>query len=146
MAKATKNPVFPRGIDAWSRPQADALLRIVEDMFHRRDIEALVTGFTEDCVFRFAEQPEQRGRKALRTFFSARLERQTDYRLKKTLLAVEGNVLANLWVGTWADARTGKAMTGRGLEAWTMRDGMIAVWDAAFNVWEHGGARTSPIM
>jgi hypothetical protein len=25
-------------------------------------------------------------------------------------------------------------------------DGMIAVWDAAFNIWQEGGPRTSPIM
>jgi len=27
-----------------------------------------------------------------------------------------------------------------------MRDGMIAVWDAAFNVWEQGGERKSAVM
>ncbi len=37
-------------------------------------------------------------------------------------------------------------MMGRGLEVWRMRDGMIAVWDAVFNVWEQGGERKSPIM
>jgi hypothetical protein len=37
-------------------------------------------------------------------------------------------------------------MAGRGLEVWRMRDGMIARWDAAFNVWEQGGERTSPVM
>ena len=115
-------------------------------MYHRRDIDTLVKGFTEDCVFRFAEQPEQRGRDALRKFFTARLERQKNYRLKKTLLALDRNLLANLWEGTWEDANTGKQMTGRGLEVWRMHDGMIAVWDAAFNVWEQDGARKSSIM
>jgi len=147
MAMATtKARRFPKGSGRWSRTQADALLRTVEDMFHRRDIDALVEGFTEDCVFRFAEQPERRGREALRAFFSSRFSRQKNYRLKKTLRALDGNILANLWEGTWEDARTGRAMTGRGLEIWTMRDGMIAVWDAAFNIWEEGGERTSPIM
>jgi hypothetical protein len=37
-------------------------------------------------------------------------------------------------------------MAGRGVEVWRMRDGMIAVWDAAFNVWEQGGQRQSPVM
>jgi len=115
-------------------------------MFHRRDIDALVNGFTEDCVFRFAEQPEQRGRDPLRKFFTARLERQKNYRLKKTFLALDRNLIANLWEGTWDDTNTGKQMTGRGLEVWRMRDGMIAVWDAAFNVWEQGGERKSSIM
>ncbi len=61
-------------------------------------------------------------------------------------MAIEGNILANVWEGTWEDASSGKQMTGRGLEFWKMRDGMIAVWDAAFNVWEQGGERRSPIM
>ena len=137
---------FPKGEEPWTRSQVDALLRAVEGMFHRRDIEALVHGFTEDCIVRFSEQPERQGRAALRELFTARLARQKDYRLKKTLLALEGNVLANVWEGTWEDGDTGKAMAGRGLEVWRMRDGMIAVWDAAFNVWEEGGERRSPVM
>ena len=137
---------FPRGESPWSREQAEGLLRVVEDMFHRRDIEALVNGFTDDCVVRFAEQPERRGREALRALFSARLARQRDYRLAKTLLALDGNVLANSWEGTWRDSASGKAMRGRGVEVWRMRDGMIAEWDAAFNVWEDGGERRSPVM
>jgi nuclear transport factor 2 (NTF2) superfamily protein len=146
MAVATRRRAFPKGEGRWTKVQANALLRAVEDMFHRRDIDALVKGFTDDCVFRFAEQPEQRGRDALRKFFTARLSRQKNYRLKKTLLALDGNVLTNLWDGTWEDANTRKQMMGRGLEVWRMRDGMIALWDAAFNVWEQGGERKSPIM
>jgi nuclear transport factor 2 (NTF2) superfamily protein len=139
-------PTFPKGEDAWTREQVNALLRAVEDMFHRRDVEALVKGFTDDCVVRFAEQPERRGREALRALFTARLSRQKNYRLTKTCLALEGNVLANVWEGTWEDRETGKPMAGRGLETWRMRDGMIAVWDAAFNVWEQGAERRSPVM
>ena len=146
MAVATRRLAFPTGEGRWTKAQANALLRGVEVMFHRRDIDALVKGFTEDCVFRFAEQPEQRGRDALRKFFTARLSRQKNYRLKKTLLALDRNLIANLWEGTWDDTNTGKQMTGRGLEVWRMRDGMIAVWDAAFNVWEQGGERKSSIM
>jgi nuclear transport factor 2 (NTF2) superfamily protein len=137
---------FPKGAGRWTVEQATALLRAVEEMFHRVDVEALVHGFTEDCVFRFAEQPERRGRPAIREFFAARLARQKNYRLKKTLLALDGNALANVWEGTWEDRDTGKKMAGRGLEVWRMRDGMIAVWDAAFNIWQEGGPRTSPIM
>jgi nuclear transport factor 2 (NTF2) superfamily protein len=146
MATVKTAPAFPKGETAWTREQANTLLRLVEDMFHRCDVDALVNGFTEDCVFRFAEQPEQHGRDALRRFFVARLSRQRGYRLQKTLMALDGNALTNLWEGTWEDASTGKIMAGRGLEVWKMRDGMIAVWDAAFNVWEQGGERRSPIM
>src|SRR5947199_5721455 len=133
---------FPRGEDGGTRAQAKRLLPVVEDMCHRVAIDALAQGFTEDCVFRFAEQPERRGRQAIREFFAARLARQKNYRLKKTLLALDGNMLANVWEGTWQDGDTGKKMAGRGLEVWRMRDGVIAVWDAAFNVWQEDGPRT----
>ena len=137
---------FPKGTDGWSRHQANTLLRQVEEIFHRVDIEALVNGFTDDCVFRFAEQPEQKGRVALRQLFLARLSRQQDYRLKKTCLAIDGNKIANKWEGTWTDKETGKKMAGFGVEVWTMKDGRIAVWDASFNAWEEGVARKSAVM
>jgi len=146
MATMARAKAFPKGQGRWTRALANALLRAVEDMFHRRDVDALVRGFTEDCVVRFAEQPELRGRAALRRLFTARLARQKDYRLGKTLMGLDGNVLANTWEGTWEDRETGKPMAGRGVEVWTMRDGMIAVWDAAFNVWERGGERKSAVM
>ena len=87
---------LPKGEEPGTRSQVEALLRAVEDMFPRRDIEALVHGFTEDCVVRFSEQPERRGRAALREIFTARMARQKDYRPKKTLLALDGNILANV--------------------------------------------------
>ena len=97
-------------------------------------------------MFHFAEEPAQYGRDTFRRFFTARLSLQRGYCLKKTLMASEGNVLTNLWEGTWEGTSTGKAMAGRRLEVWRMRHGMLGVWDAAFNVWEQGGERGSPIM
>jgi nuclear transport factor 2 (NTF2) superfamily protein len=137
---------FPKGDGAWAPEQVAALLGAVEDMFHRADVEALVNGFAEDCRFRFAEQPEQRGRAALRALFAARLARQDGYRLKKTSLAISGNRLTNRWDGTWRDKATGKRMAGFGVELWVMRDGKIAEWDAAFNVWDADGPRRSSVM
>src|SRR5262249_38113895 len=122
---------FPKGEGAWSRPQAEALLRIVEDMFQRVDVEALVNGFTEDCVFRFADHADKGGPAALRALFRPRLARKSGYRLKKTCLAIEGNRLTNRWEGRWTDKASGKPMAGFGVEVWTMRDGKIAHWDAA---------------
>ena len=146
MSTETTSMDFPHGEDAWTEEQATALLRIVEDMFHRVDIDALVAGFTEDCVFRFSEQPEQQGRAALRRLFEARLSRQKNYRLRKTLHGLAGNILANTWEGTWDDRATGKQMAGYGVEIWHMRDAMIARWEASFSVWEAGSARKSAIM
>ena len=62
MTTQLEAPVFPKGADSWTKEQANALLRLVEDMFHRRDLAVLSLGSTEDCIVRFSEQPEQRGR------------------------------------------------------------------------------------
>jgi len=44
----------------------------VESLFMPWNIDALVSGFTEDCVVRFGVIPEFRGRDALRKFFETR--------------------------------------------------------------------------
>lgn len=97
------------------------------------NIEALVAGFTDDCVVRFGTVPQLRGRKALREFFTARSARQKNYRLDKQFRALMGDVIANVWSGEWDNADTGTRMRGYGVETWLMRDGKIAVWEAAFN-------------
>ena len=136
---------FPMGEDPWTHAQAQALLRAVEDLFHKVDIDGLVNGFTTDCVFRFGELPEQTGRDPLRQLFERRFARQQGYRLAKTLLALDGNRLANSWEGTWTDKESNKSMAGFGVEVWVMRDGMIARWDASFSVWEQAGPRRSAV-
>lgn len=146
MDTAPETVAFPKGEDAWTQAQADALLRVVEDIFHRRDIDALVAGFTEDCVVRFSEQPEFTGREALRALFAARFARQKNYRLRKTNRMLKGNMLGNVWTGSWEDSETGARKEGFGVEFWTMKDGIIAVWEASFSVWDADGERKSAVM
>ena len=97
-----------------------------------------VAGFTDDCVVRFGDLPEFRGKIELEKLFRSRSERQIGYRLRKELRSLSGDRIANYWEGKWRDAVTGKEMAGRGVEVWTMRDGKIAVWEAAFNFNEQG--------
>lgn len=117
-----------------SLEEARALVKHVESLFMPWNVDALAEGFTEDCVVRFGTVPELRGREAVRTFFRTRSARQKNYRLTKQLRALDGDVITNIWNGTWEDAETGVAMKGSGVEVWVMRDGRIAVWEAAFNV------------
>lgn len=114
--------------------EARAFVAYVESLFMPWNIEALVAGFTDDCVVRFGTVPELRGRQALRDFFTARSARQRNYQLDKQFRALMGDVIANVWSGEWEDAGTGARMRGYGVETWVMRDGKIAVWEAAFNV------------
>jgi nuclear transport factor 2 (NTF2) superfamily protein len=110
----------------------------VQSRFTPWDIPGLLAGFTEDCVVRFGDLPEFRGKAALEQLFRSRSERQKDYRLRKELRALSGDTIANYWEGEWQDRVTGKQMTGRGVEIWLMREGRIAVWEAAFNFNEVG--------
>lgn len=131
---------------AVSRDLALKLVQGAEDAFGRGDIEAILRGYTDDVVIRFADIPEICGKSAAERFLRARFARQRNYRLRKTLRMLEGNMLGNFWEGEWEDAQTGKAMSGRGTEFWTIRDGKIAIWEATFNVWERGGKPQTPIM
>jgi len=113
--------------------EADALVKRVESLFMPWNIDALVGGFTDDCVVRFGTVPEFRGREALRAFFTARSGKQKGYRLKKTFRTLMNDTITNVWEGEWQDAESGRAMRGFGVEVWVMRGGKIAVWEAAFN-------------
>jgi nuclear transport factor 2 (NTF2) superfamily protein len=123
--------------DASRNPQtveeARAFVQHVEALFMPWNIDALVAGFTEDCVVRFGTLPEFRGRETLRTFFTTRSHRQKNYRLTKQFRSLMGDTLTNIWDGAWEDAKSGTPMKGFGVEVWTMKGGRIAVWEAAFN-------------
>ncbi len=114
--------------------EARALVAHVESLFMPWNIDALVDGFTHDCIVRFGTVPEFRGHDALRGFFKARHARQKGYKLTKELRAFAGDSISNTWTGEWEDAETVARMRGFGVEVWIMRDGKVAVWEAAFNV------------
>src|SRR4051794_24565437 len=126
--------------------EARHLVQNVEDAFATADLSAIAAGFTEDAVARFADFPEMRGRIEIMAFLTARFARTLGYKLTKTLRVLTGERLANTWDASWTDAKTGKSMLGRGTEIWTMRGRQIAEWDATFNVWEKGGAPTTPVV
>jgi nuclear transport factor 2 (NTF2) superfamily protein len=114
--------------------EARAFVARVESLFMPWDIPGLLAGFTDDCVVRFGDLPEFRGKAALKKLFRGRSERQKNYPLRKGFRALMGdNTIANYWEGEWEDQVSGAKMTGRGVEIWVMRDGKIAVWEAAFN-------------
>jgi nuclear transport factor 2 (NTF2) superfamily protein len=121
-----------------TKEEARAFVAYVESLFMPWDIAALLDGFTDDCVVRFGDMPEFRGKAALEKLFRARSERQKGYRLRKEFRALMGDTIANYWEGEWEDSATGAQMAGRGVEIWIMRDGKIAVWEAAFNTNEVG--------
>lgn len=113
--------------------EARSFVAYVESLFMPWNVDALVAGFTQDCIVRFGVIPEFRGRAALRKFFEARCAKQKGYRLKKEFRSLLNDFVTNVWEGEWQDAGTGQRMRGFGIEVWTMRGGKIAIWEAAFN-------------
>jgi nuclear transport factor 2 (NTF2) superfamily protein len=126
--------------------EARAFVKHVESLFMPWNVEGIVAGFTEDCVVRFGDLPEFRGRAELEKFFRGRAARQKGYRLRKQLKSLMGDTIANTWEGEWEDSRTGAKMSGRGVEIWVMREGRIAVWEAAFNFKESGKTSAMGIL
>jgi len=131
--------------DAPTRAEAERLVAEAEAAFAAGDVERILAGYTDDVVIRFADFPEMRGLDAARAFLTARFARQVGYRLTKRLRALDGDTIGNTWDGTWTDARTGRQMQGHGVEFWTVRDGKVAVWEAAFNVNEVGAGPATPL-
>jgi len=114
--------------------EAREFVKYVESLFMPWNIDALVEGFTDDCIVRFGTVPEFHGRAALRTFFKARSAKQKGYRLKKQFRTLMNDTMTNVWTGEWEDADSRVPMRGVGVEVWVMRDGKMAIWEAAFNV------------
>jgi hypothetical protein len=77
--------------------EARAFVSRVESFFMPWDIDGLLAGFTDDCVVRFGDIPEFRGKAPLERLFRARSERQRDYRLRKELRALMGDTIVNYW-------------------------------------------------
>ena len=127
-----------------SKDTALKMVAAVEKAFGDRDIDLIMAGFTEDVIVRFADQPELRGKEALRKLLEARFLRQKGYRLRKRLRMLEGHMIGNYWEGDWEDANTGTFMVGRGTEFWTIREGKVSIWEAAFNVWERDAPPRPP--
>ena len=114
--------------------EASALVDHVAALFMPWNVDALVAGFTEDCTVRFGTLPAFHGHAALRAFFEARRRKQGDYHVRKQCRALVGDTMTNVWEGTRQDAVSGVAMVGFGVELWVLREGKVAVWEAAFNV------------
>jgi len=124
-----------------SLESARAFVKEVETAFGSGDVDQMIKGFTDDVVVRFADFPEMHGIAEVEAFLRLRMARQKNYRLRKYLRMLSGDMIGNMWEGEWEDAQTGKSMRGRGTEFWTMRGRKVAVWEATFNVWEAGATQ-----
>jgi nuclear transport factor 2 (NTF2) superfamily protein len=85
--------------------------------FARSSVPDRMIALASDVIFRFADFPETRGQAELKRFLVTRVGRQKNYRLKKWLRAVCGDVIVCPWDGTWEDGRDDRLMQGSGVES-----------------------------
>lgn len=135
-----------RDVGALTVGDAEAVLERAQRLLNAGDLSEVMKTFSSDVVVRFADFPEMHGRPPVEKFLDARFARQKNYRLKKQLRAVSGNIIACYWDAEWDDGKDGRQMQGRGIELLTMRSGEIAMWEATFNVWQKGDAPSLPIV
>lgn len=118
--------------------EATRMVQEVEDAYNAADIGRIVDGYSEDVIIRFGDVPEIKGKEDAEKFIRARFARIKNYKLKKSLRTVMGDIVGVYWDGTWEDLETGKQVEVRGTEFWTVRGGKVAEWEATVNTWEAG--------
>ena len=119
-----------------TQQEAAAILARYQELWNRAALPELLDGFAEDITVDFADLPTIKGKGELDQIIRARLARQQQYRLTKTLRFVSGNSIVGSWVADWIDGVTGRAMKGKGIEFIEMRDGKCTRWEATFNAWD----------
>ena len=110
----------------WAR--AEEGLRLAERVWESHDVSAIASGFSEDCIVRYADLPTIHGREAFARFLDARFRRVRNYTIKKRLLAVAPGRITDSFEGAWIDVETNEAIKVFGLEMSLRRDGKIAEW------------------
>lgn len=119
-----------------TQQEAAAILARYQELWNRAALPELLDGFAEDITADFADLPTIKGKGELEKILRARLARQLQYRLTKTLRFVSGSTIVGSWVADWIDGVTGRPMKGKGIEFIELRDGKCARWEATFNAWD----------
>jgi nuclear transport factor 2 (NTF2) superfamily protein len=138
-AGETPDEVLQLGAKEYCVADARAIVRRFAEVTTSLDVDAFVSGFTADSVTAFNQHPEIQGRDALRSFMEPRFaklaEPGADYRCRKFLRSLNGNVFGVIWLSEWTDVQNDQPMQQKGVESWVMDDGRIGRWDAAAFVW-----------
>jgi nuclear transport factor 2 (NTF2) superfamily protein len=122
-------------IPEMSTSEANEILADFQEQWNTGNVDSILEGFADDIVVDFADLPRIEGKLALKKFIRARLARQKDYHLEKTLKGVVGSTIICSWLANWVDRKTDKAMKGKGIEIIEIRERKCTYWEATFNAW-----------
>jgi ketosteroid isomerase-like protein len=116
------------------------VLRQITDAFNRRDLDAIMSFFTDDAVFLSPRGPEPVGRRfegkdAVREGLAARFSGIPDVHYGDDDHFAAGDRGASEWTltGTTTD---GVRLEVRGCDLWTFRDGLVTRKDSFWKIVE----------
>ena len=114
------------------------MLERVTDAFNRHDLDAIMSAFSEDCVFESPRGSERwgtrfEGKTAVREAFAGRFAGIPDVRYTDDDHFVDGDRGASEWTlsGTTTD---GQRIEVRGCDLWTFRDGQVVKKDSFWKI------------
>ena len=104
------------------------LVKAAEDAYNALDVDRVLRLFTPDAVFVMNGKLKSKGADELRRFHERFFGAVEDYRLRKTLRAAAGEVVAVEFEETWVSTSDGTPMEAFGGEFWTVDGDRLAEW------------------
>src|SRR5579871_3157548 len=132
-------------IDSLTRADCDAIWKAYMRDWNARDIDAILSGYSDDIVAEYGDLEPIRGRSALRKFLEARFARISDYRVDKTFKCFSGDTAGGTFTASWLDLKTGKRMQSWGAEFSSFRGGKCYSWICRVSIREVGVPSTAPL-
>jgi hypothetical protein len=127
-----------RAMDAAPTP---ALMKEINAAFNSRDVDRIVTFFTDDCTFLMARGPEAVGRRvhgkeAVRRVLAERFKAIPDMRWDHVDGFVCGNRAVSVWIVT-GRGKDGERLNYRGSDIYEFRGDKILTKDTYWKLVEH---------
>jgi putative hydrolase of the HAD superfamily len=119
-----------------TEPRARRLVRMAEEAYGAQNLDAIMRLFHPDAIVHWNGRPVAAGYDEVRRFHIETLgfgeTTRHDYRLRKTLRAVQGDTIAVEWTSSYTTA-DGKPREGRAAEVWTLRGDLLIEWHAYYH-------------
>jgi ketosteroid isomerase-like protein len=124
----TDDATLSAGTGSYSVQSARAIVQHFADVTTAQDADFFANGFTRDCVVFFPPLPLLLGREAVRAWRASR-PRYGDFKCRKTLRSLSGNVFGVTYFSRWSDPVSRAPQERRGVEFWIMNGEQIQRWD-----------------
>jgi nuclear transport factor 2 (NTF2) superfamily protein len=106
----------------------EEIVKQAEAAYAAHDIDRVADLFDPEVVVYFNGKKEFEGRDAVVEFEREQFESRITKKMKKTLRAASGNIIAVEWEALFVDKASGEIWEFYGGEFWTMHDNRLLEW------------------